>query len=75
METSNGEFCGVANIKSFGRVEIFTKAGHFGIVKGNKFRGHIKRSALRQAGIYCPNTKKKLYGKHGYVGTVSRSSK
>jgi hypothetical protein len=78
METQHGEFCGTVRISAgsnanfMGVYDVFAKKGHFGLVSGNKFRGFAKKSLLRKEGIYCPVTRKKLYGEHGYIGSTSK---
>ena len=53
MKTDPGEYCGVATINK-SKYEVYTKAGHFGLVTGNRFHRYVKCSDLRKAGIFCP---------------------
>ena len=67
----HGSYCGTSVLDGI-RYEIFTKNGHFGKVSYNKFLGHVKRSVLRKAGIFCHGAKKPSYTKNGYVGPTAK---
>lgn len=66
-ETKEGLYCGTTRING-DSFAVYQKGGHFGLVSGNKFCGHVKCKTLRKNGVFCPITKKKVYGRHGYVG-------